>query len=198
TRLDRRPLSQPGCTQLTELQALAIERFLNPGALPRPRGESHEEVEAYLRSGGCRFSLLPSEVQVAIVETVVCQNLEVGFLAVQRAADLLPSIAAAISSEASFRHRSMLSAMRQYGRSMRHLEGRKSLILFSEGFVAEPVRYELQDLVDAALRSNVYVNAIDIRGLYVGGLDSSDGVHLPGKAEIENRIPTRGQSIIER
>ena len=198
TRLDRRQLSQPGCAQLTESQALAIERFLSPGTIPRPRGDSPEEVEAYLRSGGCRFSSFPSEVQVAIVETVVCQNLEAGFLAVQRAADMLPSIAAAISSEATFRHRAMLNAVRRYVRSMRHLEGRKSLILFSEGFVPEPVRYELQDLVDAALRSNVYVNAIDIRGLYVGGLDSTNSVHLPGKTEIENRIPTKGQPTVER
>jgi VWFA-related protein len=198
TRLDRRQLSQLGCAQLTESQALAIERFLGPGTIPSPHGDSPEEVEAYLRSGGCRFGSFPSEVQVAIVETVVCQNLEAGFLAVQRAADLLPSIAAAISSESTFRHRAMLSAVRQYVRSMRHFEGRKSLILFSEGFVSEPVRYELQDLVDAALRSNVYVNAIDIRGLYVGGLDSTNSVHLPGKTEIENRIPTKGQPIVER
>jgi hypothetical protein len=81
---------------------------------------------------------------------------------------------------------------------MRHFEGRKSLILFSEGFAAEPVRYELQDLVDAALRSNVFVDVIDIRGLYVGGLDSTSSVHLPGRTEIENRIPSKSGTIVER
>jgi VWFA-related protein len=200
TRLDRRPLLQAGCAEMTESQALAIVNYLSPGGMPRPRGDSPADVAAYLQAGGCRLTSLLPEIQVAIIETVVCEHLESGYLAVQAAADRLYPIATSVYSESSFRRRLMLNAVRQYVRSMRHFEGRKSLLLFSEGFVSEPVRYELQDVVDEALRSSVYVNAIDMRGLYTVGLDASSRVSPPGSGVIENRIPVAGQAggAIER
>ncbi|HVN82096.1 MAG TPA: VWA domain-containing protein [Terriglobia bacterium] len=193
SKLDRRRPMQAGCAELTETQALAIETYLSPGSIPRPRSDSLEDVNAYLSSGGCRLNSLLPEIQVAIVETVVCERLETGLLAVQAAAERLYPIATMVLSESTYRRRMMLNAVRQYVRSMRHFEGKKSLILFSEGFLSEPVRYELQDVVDMALRSGVNVNAIDIRGLYTTGPDASSNVSIPGSGVIENRIPVAGR-----
>jgi VWFA-related protein len=196
--LDQRRFSQGGCAHLTESQALAIEKYLTRGAIPSPSGGSDQAIKAYLEAGGCRFNSLLPEIQVAIAETVACQHLESGFLAIQRAADQLSSEAVAICSEVNFRHRIMLNTLRQYVRSMRHFEGRKSLILFSEGFAGDPVRYELQGVVDAALRSNVYLSAVDIRGLYVEGVDAASSVHLPAGRVIENKIGiVNGRPIVE-
>lgn len=200
TKLDKRRLLQMGCAELTESQALAIETYLSPGTIPRPGSDSPADVAAYLQAGGCRLTSLLPEIQVAIIETVVCERLETGYLAVQTAADRLYSIATMVLSESNFRRRSMLNAVRQYVRSMRHFEGRKSLLLFSEGFLSEPVRYELQDVVDAALRSSVFVNAIDMRGLYTVGPDAASRVSFPAGGAIENRIPVAGPGggVIEK
>ena len=201
SRLDKRRIVQPGCAQLTESQAMAIDRYLSAGTIPSPRSSSPEDVNAYLQSGGCRFSSLLPEIQVAIAETIACEHLELGPLAVQAAANRLTSMGQSILAESHFRRRLMLNALRQYVRSFRHFEGRKSLILFSEGFLSDPVRYELQEVVDMALRSGVYVNAIDIRGLYTSGLDAANSVSLPGGGTIENKIPingpTGGGTVIE-
>jgi VWFA-related protein len=70
-----------------------------------------------------------------------------------------------------------LSSLRQHVRSLRHFEGRKSVILFSPGFIAEDVRYEIQEVVDRALRAGVVFNAVDARGLYTVGFDASERVN---------------------
>ena len=189
-KLDRRQGMRTNCPELTESQATLIERYLSPGTIPRPFGTSNEAVNAYLNAGGCRFNSLLPEIQVAIIETIVCNHLEDGILAVQTAADWIHTIAGAFASEADFRHRAMLAGLRQYVRTLRHFEGRKSLILFSGGFAAEPLRYELQDVVDAALRSNVYVSAIDVRGLYVSGGMAANSLNIPLKNGMYvNKVP---------
>lgn len=71
-----------------------------------------------------------------------------------------------------------LSSLRQHVRSLRHFEGRKSVILFSSGFIAEDVRFEIQEVVDRSLRSGVVFNSIDARGLYTAGFAAADRINL--------------------
>lgn len=197
-KLDRRKGLKTSCIELTESQAAIIEKYLSPGTIPRPFGNSQDAATAYLNAGGCRFESLLPEIQLAIVETIVCNHLEEGVLAVQAAADWIHPVAGEFTFEANYRHRAMLSGLRQYVRTLRHFEGRKSLILFSEGFIAEPLRYELQDVVDAALRSNVYVSAIDVRGLYVEGEMAASNLNIPKAGMIVNKIPSGGDTREER
>ena len=68
--------------------------------------------------------------------------------------------------ESEYRSRTLLRSLRQHIRSLRHFEGTKSVVLFSDGFLFEDVIYELQDVVDQALYSGVVVNTVDNRGLY--------------------------------
>lgn len=71
-----------------------------------------------------------------------------------------------------------LSSLRTHVRALRHFEGRKSVIFFSPGFISEEVRFELQEVVDRALRSGVIFNTIDTRGLYTTGYDASERVNV--------------------
>ncbi len=62
--------------------------------------------------------------------------------------------------------RGVLTAIRAIALGVRHLEGRKSLVLFSQGFVVPQALWsELQSVVDAANRSQLAIYAIDARGL---------------------------------
>ena len=70
---------------------MAISRLPNTRIDPTPSKYNPQDVNTYLQSGGCRLNMLLPELQVAIVETVVCEHLESGFLAVQTAADRLSS-----------------------------------------------------------------------------------------------------------
>ena len=132
-------------------------------------------------------------MEVAVQETIVCAHLE-NFPAAA------PNIArfAAISQfqETAYRNRALLRNLRQYVRSLRHFEARKSLILFSDGFLFEEVIYELQDVVDQALRAGVVLNTVDIRGLYVTASTASDSL-VPISAASRTSIPPQliGQKL---
>jgi VWFA-related protein len=115
-------------------------------------------------------------LRVAIAETILCQHLETLENPQQAAEPMVRAAAAQQFEENQHRYRSLLSSLRQYLRSLRHFEGRKSLILISDGFLSDYVRYELQDVTDMALRSGVIFNTVDVRGLFTTNYQASDQV----------------------
>ena len=72
------------------------------------------------------------------------------------------------------RNRSLLKALSRYVQFLGHFEAKKSLILFSDGFLSQRVRPEFNKLLDLSLRAGVVVSTIDIRGLYTTTLRASD------------------------
>jgi VWFA-related protein len=138
------------CPELTDLQAEQI-RNNHPDVMP---------------------------LRVAIAETIICQNIQdqPDLPAELQAEPRVRSAAAQQFEENQHRYRSLLTSLRQYIRSLRHFEGKKSLILISDGFLMDFVRYELQDVTDMALRSGVILNTVDVRGLYTTNYQASDQV----------------------
>jgi VWFA-related protein len=64
-------------------------------------------------------------------------------------------------------HISLDILKRVVGRVSR-MPGQRSVVLVSPGFIAPEMEYEYTELIDHALRSQVVINALDARGLYVG------------------------------
>ena len=128
-----------------------------------------------------------SSLEVAILETILCERLERNPNASEIATTLVRARAMQQHEEVHYRNRLLLESVQQHLRSLRRIEGRKSVILFSDGFLPEDLRYELQDVVDAALRAGVILNAIDLRGLYAGGYQAEDRV-LVGKSGGEHIV----------
>ena len=112
---------------------------------------------------------------VAVQETIGCAHLENDPAA---AAIIARNAAITQFYESAYRNRTLLLSLRQYIRSLRHFEARKNLVLFSDGFLFEQVIYELQDVVDQALRAGVVLNTVDIRGLYVPMFQASDNLTI--------------------
>ena len=115
-------------------------------------------------------------LEVAVAETIICQHLESLDNPRLVAEPVVRSAAAQQFEENQHRYRSLLTSVKQYLRSLRHFEGKKSLILISDGFLSDYVRYELQDVTDTALRSGVIFNTVDVRGLYTTNYQASDRV----------------------
>ncbi len=70
------------------------------------------------------------------------------------------------NGETVFQTRNMLYTIRQHFRALRHFEGHKTFILFSDGFIAEPgtaESYQLDELVELALRYGIEMNCVSIR-----------------------------------
>jgi VWFA-related protein len=155
-KLDRGTVHRVECPELTDLQAKDIR----------------EDVSSATRS-----------LQVAITETIICDHLEQVQNNVQIATSKVRSLAAQQNEEVQYRNRLLLTALRQHLRSLKHFEAKKSLILFSDGFLPDQHRYELQEVVDMALRVGVVFNTIDIRGLFTTNYQASDRVTIGNTVE---------------
>jgi VWFA-related protein len=144
-KLNVSPVTREECPILTDLQAQMIVNN---------------------RDGG--FSL-----EVAMEDTIKCLGLDTtsensteALRNLQLAEGYVRAAASRQYQETAYRNRALLQALRQHLRLLRHFDAIKSAILFSDGFLHEDVMFELQDVVEQALRSGVVLNTVDIRGLF--------------------------------
>jgi VWFA-related protein len=96
---------------------------------------------------------------------------------------LMASMGQLFVPEAEFAARSLLLAIRELAKSLRTVPGRKTLILFSEGFPLTAERQtELDATIDAANKANVAIYTLDVRGLMAspGAFLDSPFPHEPG------------------
>lgn len=92
-------------------------------------------------------------------------------MALQRIAAQYVALQSAVNRELT---RQMLTAIRAIALGVKHIPGRKSLLLFSQGFViAQSLWPELQTEVDAANRAQLAIYSIDAHGLETRALNSS-------------------------
>jgi VWFA-related protein len=74
------------------------------------------------------------------------------------------------NGDVEFRTRNLLYTIRKHLQTLTHFEGSKMLVIFSDGFLTQPgtsESYQLQDLVNIALRSGIILNTVSIRSLTV-------------------------------
>jgi VWFA-related protein len=71
------------------------------------------------------------------------------------------------NGEAEYRTYRLMYTIRQHVRALSHFDGTKGVVLFSDGFIAQRgtlAAYQLQELIDLALRSGISLNTISTRG----------------------------------
>lgn len=101
-----------------------------------------------------------------------------------------------------------LGAVRYLARGMRDLPGRKSVMLFSDGFrltrpnsdgFLENTRIidQLRLLIDTCNRANVVVYTMDARGLQPAGFSAEDNLSFLSSNEIENRLRDRRNLLFD-
>jgi VWFA-related protein len=154
-KVNRSGVTRSDCPELTDLQAQKIRNDLSD---PRP-------------------------LQVAITEAIICRQLDGVPNAPQVAEGMVRSAAFQQYEENQYRYRGLLTAVKQHVRSLRHFEAKKSLLLFSDGFLSDYVRYELQEVVDTCLRSGVVLNTVDARGLFTSNYEAKDHVAVGVNSE---------------
>ncbi len=72
-----------------------------------------------------------------------------------------------VETESENASRTTLSSIESLVRRMESLPGQRNIVIVSEGFLSEMLLTELDKIANRALRSNVIINAIDARGMYV-------------------------------
>lgn len=102
--------------------------------------------------------------------------------------------------------RGVLTAIRAIAQGLENLEGRKTLVLFSQGFVVGPyVEQALQKTISAANRANLAVYAVDSRGLETKDATPGEELYSIGATQGSGSIfggrridATGGQSLFDR
>jgi len=98
----------------------------------------------------------------------VASNADVSAGGVISDSGAMSSISAA---EADYGARTMLLALRSLAKNLRTIPGRKMVVLISAGFPLSPERQsELTATLDACMKANVAIYALDARGLLAGSL----------------------------
>jgi VWFA-related protein len=90
-----------------------------------------------------------------------------------------------------------LRRLREVVDRMSVLPGQRSIVLISPGFIYPNREVEFSDLVDQAIRQNVFINTLDARGLYVpdlGDISQSTNDPDPVTAGYRSRLHLDGQS----
>jgi VWFA-related protein len=77
------------------------------------------------------------------------------------------SVSTQVLSAGDQQTRLSLGVLSDVVRNLSRKPGQRSVILVSPGFITPQLEYEFSDIIDRAVRSQVVINSLDARGLYV-------------------------------
>jgi VWFA-related protein len=113
-----------------------------------------------------------------ITETMACLGLDASTPSAKQTAESFLRASASQQAQIDlYRTRNLMDTIRRHIRALRHFEGPKKIVLFSDGFLAEQgstSAYQLQEVIDLALRSGIVMNSVNLRGLSYEAQDNDD------------------------
>jgi VWFA-related protein len=112
----------------------------------------------------------PQATQVAIQDAIACTAGLTGLpaaTAVAMASATVQSTSSSVLSTGDHESRISLGLLSDVVRNVSRKPGQRSVVLVSPGFITPQLEYDYTEIIDRALRSQVVVNALDARGLYV-------------------------------
>ncbi len=185
-KLNRRQLVRSDCPAISDLQAQRIYNETDPLALETAISEKLYCNQ--MAAGGVFGSSQGGADQNprAFRNTnLLSLNLTEGNSEQRQNAEVVVRAQATrIHRENEYWSRNLLDTLQQHLRSLQHFDGRKSLVLVSDGFLAQQLRYEMQGVVHSALRSGTILSTVDMRGLYTTSYRASEVAALATEATL--------------
>ena len=185
-KLNRRQLVRSDCPAISDLQAQRIYNETDPLALETAISEKLYCNQ--MAAGGVFGSSQGGADQNprAFRNTnLLSLNLTEGNSEQRQNAEVVVRAQASrIHRENEYWSRSLLHTLQQHLGTLQHFEGRKSLVLVSDGFLAQQLRYEMQGVVHSALRSGTILSTVDMRGLYTTSYRASEVAALATEATL--------------
>src|SRR5580658_116451 len=154
---------------------------------PRPiaRGFGHDCPDiSYYQADLILNKNDPQATQVAIQDAQTCSP---GMLP-NAAAGMVQGTASRALSAGDHESRISLGLLSDVVRNISRMPGQRSVVLVSPGFITPQLEYDYTQIIDSALRSQVVINTLDARGLYVPSSSADASISAPppaGKALIE-------------
>lgn len=123
----------------------------------------------------------PQATQVALAEEVACNPPPPG-VPPPNPAPVVQATSAEVLSAGEHESRISLGVLKDVVLNLSTKPGQRTIVLISPGFIAPQMEYEYSQIIDRAVRSQVILNTLDARGLYVvlpGGDISNPSLHPP-------------------
>lgn len=106
-------------------------------------------------------------LQVATEQALNCEPTNVQGVPMGNPAGMVAAVSSAVLSAGEHESRISLEVLKGVVRSVSRMPGQRSVVVVSPGFIIPDLEYEYFEIIDRAVRSQVVVNTLDARGLYV-------------------------------
>jgi VWFA-related protein len=124
------------------------------------------QVVQNFTADGEKLKRATAEVKYSAVSPNISTEEATNIASTGMSGPLMASMAQLSQTQADFGVQSFLLAIRNLVKTLQPIPGRKTLILFSEGFpLTSEHQFELDATIDAANRANVAIYPMDVRGL---------------------------------
>jgi len=143
----------------------------------------------------------PQATQIALQEALDCaptnlQGQPIGNLSAQ-----VSAISGDVLNAGEHESRIALGSLKDAVHAVSRKPGQRSVVLVSPGFIVPQLQYEYIDIIDRAVRSQIAINTLDARGLYVVlpfGEISQHSAHAPppGKGLIESAAAAANDDLL--
>ncbi len=142
---------------------------LQPRPIARGFGQDCPDI-SYYQADQIVNKRDPQATQVAIQDAIACSPPppnNSATAALQMASALVQGSSASVLSSGDHESRISLGLLSDVVRNVSRKPGQRSVVLISPGFITPQLEYDYTQIIDRALRSQVAVNTLDARGLYV-------------------------------
>ena len=156
---------------------------------PRPiaRGFGHDCPDiSYYEADQILNKNDPQATQVAIQDALPCNPGQTPQTAAALAAALVQATSSNVLSAGDHESRISLGLLSDVVRNLSRMPGQRSVVLVSPGFITPHLEFDYTQIIDRAVRSQVVVNTLDARGLYVP----------PSFGDPTQSIPSSGGKIL--
>jgi VWFA-related protein len=165
--------SGQGDVDFTDDKARLLEALnrLQPRPIGRSAGQQCPDISYYMADMIVNKND-PMALQAATADTMICMNLDPSMLSTaQQQAQGAAQMALGIGEHET---QVTYSVLKDVIRRMAATPGVRIVVLASPGFITtDTLRSDESDIMDRAIRNNITINSLDIRGLYVDAPDAS-------------------------
>jgi len=134
--------------------------------------------------------------QIAIQEAVGCEPTNSQGTPMGNPSATVNAVSSSVLAAGDHESSVSLGLLKQVVQVISRMPGQRSVVVVSPGFIAPRMEYEYNEIIDRAVRSQVVINTLDARGLYVV-MPFGDASHQPSSYLGSQHAPPPGKTLIE-
>jgi VWFA-related protein len=132
---------------------------------------------------------------IAYNEAQQCGAISAGGTPLGNATGLVDALAQGVLTAGEHESRISLGTLKGLVQVISRMPGQRTIVLVSPGFLTPELEYEYNDVIDRAVRSQIVINTLDARGLFVI-IPYGDASHQPPARDMEAvNVPVTGANV---